>query len=202
MYSDRKLNCNCKFIAIFILNRIGRGGYNCLSSTVSTSEEKSVRSKHRISFEDMYSCSIYCVDIKGKFHQQFVRKKRIQWTWEVALSPYLCQFRRLGIEFVDLEWFWNIPFSDVNGNWLHSITDAWNDMEWNWSMQLRTCSWRGQKLWCSYGWIDGVKLKMTCYVLIILMKFWGIGQLCVEFYRLLDLLELIDFEWWGTNLVC
>ena len=147
MYSDRKLNCNCKFIAIFILNRIGRGGYNCLSSTVSTSEEKSVRSKHRISFEDMYSCSIYCVDIKGKFHQQYVRKKRIQWTWEVALSPYLCQFRRLGIEFVDLEWFWNIPFSDVNGNWLHSITDAWNDMEWNWSMQLRTCSWRGQKLW-------------------------------------------------------
>jgi len=56
MYSGRQLNCNCKFIAIFILNRIGHGGYNCLSSMVSTSEQKSVRSKHGISFEDMYSC--------------------------------------------------------------------------------------------------------------------------------------------------
>ena len=64
MYSGQQLNCNCKFIAIFILNRIGHGGDNCLSSMVSTSEEKSVCSKHRISFEDSYSCSIYCVDIK------------------------------------------------------------------------------------------------------------------------------------------
>jgi len=103
MYSGRQLNGNYKFIAIFILNSIGCGVYNCLSSTVSTSEEKSVRSKHRISCEDMHSCSIYCVDIKGKFHQQFVRKVRIQWTWEVALSPYLCQFQRLGIEL----WIWN-----------------------------------------------------------------------------------------------
>jgi len=106
MYSGRQLNGNCKFIAIFILNRIGRGGYNCLSLTVSTSEEKSVCSKHRISCEDINSCSIYCVDIKGKFHQQFVRKVRIQWTWEVALSPYLCQFQRLEMNvFVYIELF-------------------------------------------------------------------------------------------------
>ena len=34
---------------------------------------------------------------------------------------------------------------------------------------------------------------MTCYVLIMnfsLMELRGIGQLCTEFYRLLDLLEL------------
>ena len=43
-----------------------------------------------------------------------------------------------------------------------------------------------------YGWIDSVKLKMMCYVLVnfFLIELWGIGQLYTEFYRLLDLLEM------------
>ena len=135
MYSGQQLNCNCKFIAIFILNRIGHGGDNCLSSMVSTSEEKSVCSKHRISFEDSYSCSIYCVDIKWKFHQQFVKKVRIQWTWEVALSPYLCQFQRICGFGMILEY--SIYWCEWELSCI-SITDAWNDMEWNWSFRVNS----------------------------------------------------------------
>jgi len=41
-----------------------------------------------------------------------------------------------------------------------------------------------------YSWIDDVKLKVTCYMKFFLMEVWGIGQLYMEFYILLDLQEL------------
>ena len=132
MYSGRQSNRTCKFIAIFILNRLGRGGYNCLSSTVSTSKEKSLRNEHRISFEDTYSCSIYCVDIKVS---STVCEKS---AYSVDMGGCFVSLSLLvPIESVDLEWFWNIPFSDVNGELICiSISDAWNDMEWNWSFRV------------------------------------------------------------------
>ena len=48
-----------------------------------------------------------------------------------------------------------------------------------------------------YGWIDGVKLKMTYYVLLLNFSDEELGKVMRNLYRLQDLLELNgeDLNW-------
>jgi len=51
-----------------------------------------------------------------------------------------------------------------------------------------------------YGWIDGVKLKMTCYVLIMNFSWWN----CEELGNFIQTSGFtgIEFEWWGIESEC
>jgi len=98
-----------------------------------------------------------------------------------------------------MEWNWSFGVNSIQNSMTELVyaylpIRMWNHVSHGSKVKYTTKKMQLERAKImKYGWIDGVKLKMTFYVLgmnFFLMELWGIGQLHTEFYTLLDLLEL------------